>query len=104
MTLVADSMSFAADSRRDFQRWLISGAVVVLAHATIAAGLMHWRDVDDTDFASAGIVIDLAAISDDPTNTPMDEAPPGPEQVAAEASPEKPLEQPEEKVEEIVRA
>jgi periplasmic protein TonB len=93
------------EGRREWRRWLMCGVIVVMAHVAVAAALVYTRDVDDDDFPSNGIVIDLAAMPLDPTDVPMPEVPPGPEQVAAEATPEvKPIEKPEEKVEEIVRA
>jgi protein TonB len=93
------------EGRREWRRWLICGVIVVMAHVAAAAALVYTRDVDDDDFPSTGMVIDLAAMPLDPIDTPMEEVPPGPAQVAAEATPEvKPIEKPEEKVEEIVRA
>ena len=109
MTALAISSSgipgLVDEGRREWQRWLMCAVLIVMAHAAVVASLVYTREVDDEDFPSAGIVIDLAAMPLDPTDTPMEQLPPGPEQVAAEATPEvKPLEKPEEKVEEMVRA
>jgi protein TonB len=66
---------------------------------------MHWQDVDDADFPSAGIVIDIDLVPISPVSVPVEPAPPGPRQdIAEEATPNKPQEQAEEKVEDIVRA
>ena len=98
-------MTIAVETRRELQRWLISGAIVLMAHGVLAAGLAHWRDLDEPDDPAAAIVIDLAPMPIAPANLP-EEIPPGPEQIQAEATPEKPIEkveeQPEEKVEPTV--
>src|SRR5262249_43039678 len=86
------------------RRWLISGLVVVTAHVGLAAAIMHWQDVDDADFPSPGIVIDIDLTPISPVSVPIEPAPPGPRQdIAEEATPNKPQEQAEEKVEDIVR-
>ena len=103
MTGSLATTGFATVSRGELQRWLISGVIVVMAHVALAAALVHWRDIDDADEPTAGIVIDLAPMPFATADVPM-EVPPGPDQVEAEAAPEKPIEKPEEKVEEIVRA
>ena len=90
--------------RGELQRWLLCGVIVIMAHLAIAAALVHWRDVDDGDFSSQGIVIDLTAMPMAPLDTPIEQLPPGPEQQVAEEVPNKPVEKAEEKVEEIVRA
>ena len=36
--------ALSAEDVADLRRWLISGAVVVLAHGAIAAGMVNWRD------------------------------------------------------------
>ena len=101
MTTVATT--FAGDSRHELRRWLISGAIVVMAHGFLAAALMHWRDNDESYEPGDAIVIDLAVMPVAPSELKM-EAPPGPEQIEAEQAPEKAPEKVDEKVEEIVRA
>jgi protein TonB len=100
-------ISLAADTRRELTRWALAGAIVLAAHGGFAAGMMYWRDTDDADDPAAAIVIDLAPMPMTPTSIP-NEVPPGPEQVQADASPQKPVEkveeQPEEKVEETKEA
>jgi hypothetical protein len=36
--------ALSAEDVADLRRWLISGAVIVLAHGAIAAGMVNWRD------------------------------------------------------------
>jgi periplasmic protein TonB len=103
MTSLALTMP-ASEGGSELRRWLISGLVVVTAHLGVAAAMMRWQDVDDADFPSPGIVIDIDFISVSPVIVPIEHAPPGPPQVIAEEAPDKPREQAEEKVEDIVRA
>ena len=52
--------SLAVDSRRELQRWLICGAVVVMAHVGLAAALANWHDlVHQGDETGVAMVIDL---------------------------------------------
>jgi protein TonB len=76
----------------DLRRWLIAGAVVVLAHGSIAATMVRWRDpVVDPDEPAGVVVMELA-----------------PEQIAAreqspsDAVPEKPIEKVEKELDEPV--
>jgi periplasmic protein TonB len=96
--------SLAVDSRRELQRWAICGAVVVMAHAGLAAALATWHDVVLGNENGDPMVVSLEPLPVDVAEHPTDELPPGPEQVEAEATPEKPVEQVEEKVEQMVRA
>src|SRR5262249_18529141 len=73
-------------------RWLACAAIVVLAHAGLAAAMVRWTDPLDPAEPSATIVVELAPISAAPTPV-SDEVPPGPDQVQAEAVPEKPVEE-----------
>ena len=80
-----------SQARADVLRWLTCGALVVLAHAGFAAALVQWTEPIDPAEPSAAIVVALAPISAAPT--PMTEdIPPGPDQVQAEAAPDKPAE------------
>ncbi|MEA2906392.1 MAG: periplasmic protein TonB [Alphaproteobacteria bacterium] len=88
--------ALAADTRTELQRWMLSGAIVLMAHGAFATALVHWRDIEP-DAPSSAIVIDLAPMPIAPANVPQD-IPPGPEQVQAESVPEKP---PIEKLEEV---
>jgi len=91
-------MAIIVDARRELPRWLLSGVMVVLAHGALAAAFVHWRTVDDDANPPAALVVNLAPMPMSPTDTLQ--APPGPEQVQAEATP-KPAEKVEEKPEEI---
>ena len=96
--------SLAVDSRRELQRWLICGAVVVVAHAGLAVALANWHDFVQGDETGNALVIDLAPIPIAVANHPTEDLPPGPEQDQVEPTPEKPVEEVQEKVEEVVRA
>ena len=96
--------SVAVDSRRELQRWLICGAVVLMAHAGLAVALANWHDFVQGDETGNALVIDLAPIPIAVADHPTEDLPPGPEQDQVEPTPEKPVEEVQEKVEEIVRA
>src|SRR4051795_6953062 len=88
------------EDRTGWRRWLLSGIIVVMAHGSLAAAILHWNDSDEDDPASA-MVMDLAPFLAAPASHET-ELPPGPEQVQAEATPEKKVEKVEEKPEEKV--
>src|SRR4051794_21330133 len=91
-------MEFVADTRRDLQRWLLSGCIVLMAHGGLAAGAMYWHDPDDDDPAAA-MVIDLAPMPvSSAESLPL---PPGPKQEQTDDSPQQPVEKVEEKPEEV---
>ncbi len=92
----AYSMTMMHD-RRTLQRWLLSGAVVLMVHGGVAAAIVHWRDGDDDAAPSSAIVIDLAPTMMAPDDV-QEAVPPGPEQVQADAAPEQKIEQLEDKV------
>ena len=81
----------AANDVADLPRWILSAAVVVLAHGAIAAGMLRWRDTIDTAEPAAAMVIEFAPILQGPA-APQTDIPPGPEQVMAEATPEQKIE------------
>ena len=84
-------MTMLSQTRADLLRWATCGAVVVMAHAGLAAVLVQRFEPPDTADVTAAIVLELAPISAAPA--PMTEdIPPGPEMVQAEAAPEKPVE------------
>jgi protein TonB len=97
-------MSLSVDNRRELQRWLICGAVVVMAHAGLAVALANWHDFVQGDETGNALVIDLEPLQIDVADHPTEEVPPGPEQAEAEATPEKPVKEVQEKVEQMVRA
>jgi protein TonB len=90
-----------ADDRRDLLRWVLSGIIVLTVHGGIAAAMVQWHEADVAAEPTAAMVIDLAPF---PVSTAdaLTEIPPGPEQIEAEAAPDKPVDKPDEKPEENV--
>jgi protein TonB len=68
----------------------------VLTHGAIAAGMVKWRDEFEAADPAAAIVIEFAPVPLGPA-APQTDIAPGPEQVMFEASPDRPVEQVEEK-------
>jgi len=93
-------MRFAADTCHDLLRWLISGSLVLMAHGGLAAGFAYWHGVEEDDDPTAALVVDLAPMPVSPADMQLP-IPPGPEQVQAEASPQRPVEKADEKPEEV---
>jgi len=89
-------MVLSAEYAADLRRWVISGAIIVLAHGGIAAGMVNWRDEIEPAEPAAAIVIEFAPIPAGPA-MPQTNIAPGPEQVMSDASPNKPVESLEEK-------
>jgi protein TonB len=89
------------DSRAGWRRWLMSGVIVIMAHGAVAAAIMHWSEMDEPDDPASAMVIDLAPFLAATANRES-ELPPGPEQIQAEAPPEKQVEKVEEKPEEKI--
>ena len=96
-------MALSAEDVTDLRRWVLSAAIVVLAHGAIAAGMVTWRENIEPAEPAAAIVVEFAPVPVAPATPPTDIAP-GPEQVMSEASPERPVEHVEEeqKIEEKV--
>jgi protein TonB len=93
--------TLGADHRRDLQRWLICGAIVLFAHGGLAAAIGQWKDPIVPGDPSGAIVLQLAPVEAAP-DTQLTDVAPGPEQVQAEATPEQQVEKVEEKVEEKI--
>jgi protein TonB len=89
-------MVLSAEYVADLRRWLISGAIIVLAHGGIAAAMVGWRDEIEPAEPAAAIVIEFAPMPAAPA-MPRANIAPGPEQVMSDASPNKPVETLEEK-------
>ena len=89
-------MALSAQDLADLRRWAICGAVIVLAHATIAGSVINWHETIEPAEPAAAIVIEFAPVPVAPA-APQTDIAPGPEQVVSEASPERPVEQVEEK-------
>ena len=89
------------ENRNELLRWAVCGAFVVCMHGAVAAAMIHWHADDDLALPTAALVIDLSPfpVSPPESNT---ELPPGPEQVEAEASPQVPVEEVKEQVEERI--
>ncbi len=96
-------IALAAEDLADLRRWLISGAVVVLAHGGMAAAMVTWREPIEPADPSGAIVVEFAPEVVAPTAQEAKVAP-GPERMQSDAVPEKPIEQLEEKPEEKIEA
>jgi protein TonB len=84
-------MPLQAVAASDLRRWVLSAALVMLAHGALAAALVTWREEVDPDDPAAAIAVEFAPLPVAPANRDMD-IPPGPEQIMSEASPERPTE------------
>jgi len=74
-------IAIAAQDRRELNRWIVCGTIVLCTHAAVVASLMRWHEpVGEGDFGNDVILLELR-----------------PEQVQAEPTPEKPAEQVEQK-------
>jgi periplasmic protein TonB len=83
--------ALAVEDGLDLRRWLISGAIVLLAHGAITAAMLPWHQESEPDEPAAAIVVEFAPVPVAPA-TLETEIPPGPEQVMSEAIPDKPVE------------
>ena len=86
-------IGLAAEDLADLRRWAICGAVVVLAHGSIAAGMVAWREPVEGMGPAAGIVIEFAPVPVAPA-TVQSEAPPGPEADSFDSAPTKQIGRP----------
>lgn len=86
------------EDRSELLRWAFSGVAVVFLHGAVAAAMIGWADEELSEPAAA-MVVELAPF---PLALPASasELPPGPEQVEAEASPQTPVTEVKEEVEE----
>jgi protein TonB len=65
----------SAQDRRELVRWLICGAVVLFAHAGIAAALIEWRaPIDEGEVGTDAIIVEFQPeqIQTDPTPQPVE--------------------------------
>jgi protein TonB len=92
--------ALAVDDGLDLRRWIICGAIAVLAHAAISAVMLPWHEESEPDLPAGAIVVDFSPIPVTPASEVTD-IPPGPEQVMSDAAPEKPVERVEEPLLEI---
>jgi protein TonB len=89
-------MALAADDIADLRRWAICGAVIVLAHGGLAAGIVNWGEPIEGTGAAAGIVIEFAPVPVAPATVRSDVRP-GPEQDLVENPPTQAVQSLEEK-------
>lgn len=95
-------MSLYRINRQETLRWGLSGFVVLLAHFSVAAAVVvGWNDADDSFDPVGAMVIEFAPTPVAPDNMPAEIAP-GPDQVQAEATPERLAEPTEKVVEKVV--
>jgi periplasmic protein TonB len=87
------AFSAIAEARSELLRWLLSGALILVAYTALASALIHWHQLDEPDETAAALVIDLAPVPVAPTNIQSD-VPPEPEH--EEVPPEEPVERVEE--------
>jgi len=40
-------IGFVDETRTEWRRWLLSGIIVLMAHGSLGAAIMHWREMDD---------------------------------------------------------
>jgi protein TonB len=90
------------NDRRELIRWLICGAVVLIAHAGIAAALIEWREpIEEGEVGTDAIVVEFQPEQKeiDPTPVPVEKVEekeePLPEQQSEAMLPPKPEPQPE---------
>lgn len=93
--------SLLGSNRRETLRWSVSGVVVLIAHVSVAAAVIGWSSADDSTDPVGAMIVELAPLPVAPLNTPTD-VQPGPEQVQAEASPERMADPTEKIVEKVV--
>jgi periplasmic protein TonB len=74
-------IALAGEDRGELRRWLACGVIVLCAHAAIVVALMQWREpIEEGDLGNDVILLELR-----------------PEQILAERTPDKPVEQIEQK-------
>jgi protein TonB len=101
-------IALSARDRRDLVRWLICGAVVLCAHAAIAAALIEWREpVAEGEVGADAIIVEFQPeqIQTDPIPEPVEKVEekqePLPERQSEAMLPPKPELQPEPPHEEV---
>jgi protein TonB len=91
-------MTLSAEDRDGLRRWALCGAFVLAAHAALVTALVAWREpLTEGDQGEDAILVELA-----PMEVPPElrtDLPPGPQQVEADATPDKPVAEAEKKTE-----
>ncbi len=86
----------------DLPRWVLSAVVVIGIHAAFTLIVTRWHEVIEGDGGSEAVVVDLAPITSQQSQT-KDDLAPGPLQAQSDATPQverpQPEQQPEEKAE-----
>ncbi len=100
--------TLTAHDRRELIRWLVCGAVVLLAHAGIAAALLEWREpIEEGEVGTDAIVVEFQPerIQTDPTPEPVEKVEekqePLPQQQSEAMLPQQPEVPPEPPREEV---
>jgi protein TonB len=86
------------EDRGELLRWALSGVTIVFLHGAVTAAMINWGD-DDVSEPTAAMVVDISPFPTAPPESVTD-LPPGPAQVEAEASPQTPVTEVKEQVEE----
>jgi len=99
-------ITLSAQDRRELSRWLLCGAVVVFAHAGIAAALIDWREpIEEGEVGTDAIVVEFQPEQIPTEPTPVEKVEekeePLPEQQSEAMLPPKPEPQPEPPREEV---
>jgi len=86
-------MALTAEDLTDLRRWMIAGAIVILAHGVGVAAMVRWHEPVEPAEPTGAIVVEFAP-----------EQIAAPEQVQSDAVPDKPIEKVEQEHEEMVEA
>src|SRR3954464_7531737 len=89
------------ETRTEWRLWLLSCIIVLMADGSLAAAIMHWREMGEPDDPASAMVMDIAPYLSAPVAPPT-ELPPGPVQFQGDTSPGKPVEKVEDKPEEKI--
>ncbi len=95
-------ISYFRNNRQETLRWSLSAALVFVAHISLAAAIVGWSDTDESTDPVGAMVVELAPTPVSPNNTPSDVAP-GPDQVQAEATPERIAKPTEKHIDKVVK-
>jgi protein TonB len=91
-------ITLSVEDRDELRRWALCGAFVLAAHAALVTALIEWREpIAEGDEGQDTILVELAPMEVAPE--PRTDLPPGPQQVQADATPDKPVAEPEKKIE-----
>ena len=80
-------ITVSSEDSADLWRWLLSAALVILAHGGIAAAMVTWHEAVDPSEQSGAVLVEFAPLPAAPPAPPTELAP-GPEQEMSDAAPE----------------